>query len=138
MGRGRGPAPKRLRDEVIQPVVDLPGGAAHEIRDDEHRRRNPALLQHRERQVVHVLVPIVEGDGDNGLGERAVLVKAAGNLVEADEAERAAQAVEMLLEHRGGVGRNPTLDEAAEEQMPEFEVRPQEPGGEQRKYGGVA
>ena len=82
-----------------QLVVDLPAWCADEVGHDEDRRRNAFALQNRERMLVVVPVPIVEGDGGDVFGEGPAGGQMLADVVERGESEMAADQVEVPLEH---------------------------------------
>ena len=74
-------------------------GSADEIRHDEDTRRDPFPLQDRKRVLVNVAIAVVERHRGHRLVEAPAAGEVLADLVEGDEREMAADAVEVPLEH---------------------------------------
>jgi hypothetical protein len=94
------PRGEGLRHEAVEPVVDLPERLPDKVGHNENSSRNPSTLEHRERLLVHVPVPIVERHGSHRLRERSPTGDALADLVQTHESEVAADPVDVPLEHR--------------------------------------
>ena len=64
------PVRERFGNEVVQLVVRLPRGTADQVCDDEHRGGDPLALEHRQRLLVDIAIPVVEGDRSDWILER--------------------------------------------------------------------
>src|SRR6478672_5881914 len=89
------PASIRLRDQVIELVVDLPRGPAGQVGYYEHRRRNTFAFEHRQRELIDISIAIVERDCGNWFVERLTVEESVANLVERHEPEMRGKAFDV-------------------------------------------